>query len=206
MVSTDDWSTTPASNTSVDGVNIAENCPPGNLNNAIRSVMAGVKSKVDDIDASIPVLDPTLSAIAVLVGVADTFAYFSGTDVAALAALTPFARTLLDDADAATMASTIGAVRVLASSLANPGYLKLQIGAGQFFIQWGSATFNGNGYTTITYPTPFSSFSIPIVSGAALNTSAQDNNPGSATSGKTSFTAFTATDGAVAGFWLAVGS
>lgn len=44
MVDVSTWSETPASNTTVDGVNIAENCSPGVLNNAIRSVMAGVKT------------------------------------------------------------------------------------------------------------------------------------------------------------------
>lgn len=39
-----DWSETPASNTTIDSINIAENCSPGNLNNAIRSLMAGVKT------------------------------------------------------------------------------------------------------------------------------------------------------------------
>lgn len=43
-VSVETWSETPASNTTVDGVTIAENCSPGVLNNAIRSVMAGVKT------------------------------------------------------------------------------------------------------------------------------------------------------------------
>lgn len=43
-VNVSDWSETPASNTTVDGVNIAENCNPNVLNNAIRSVMAGVKT------------------------------------------------------------------------------------------------------------------------------------------------------------------
>jgi hypothetical protein len=38
------WSTTAASNTTVDGVNIAENCPPSGLNDAIRAVMANVRS------------------------------------------------------------------------------------------------------------------------------------------------------------------
>lgn len=38
------WSETPASNTTVDGVGIDEGCSPGNLNNAIRSVMAGIKT------------------------------------------------------------------------------------------------------------------------------------------------------------------
>lgn len=43
-VSVDDWSETPASNTTLDGTNVAENCSPGGINNAIRSLMAGVKT------------------------------------------------------------------------------------------------------------------------------------------------------------------
>lgn len=39
-----DWSTTPAENTSVGGVNIAEGCPAPNLNDAIRQVMAAVRA------------------------------------------------------------------------------------------------------------------------------------------------------------------
>lgn len=44
MVDVTSWSEVPGSNTTVDGVSIAENCSPANLNNAIRSVMAGVKT------------------------------------------------------------------------------------------------------------------------------------------------------------------
>jgi microcystin-dependent protein len=38
------WSSTPGSNTTIDGVNIAEGCSPAGINNAIRSIMAAVKS------------------------------------------------------------------------------------------------------------------------------------------------------------------
>lgn len=38
-----DWSADPNQNTSVDGINIAENCPAQNMNNAIRAVMASVR-------------------------------------------------------------------------------------------------------------------------------------------------------------------
>lgn len=38
-----DYSTTPASNTTVGGINIAENCPPGNMNNAVRQIMADIR-------------------------------------------------------------------------------------------------------------------------------------------------------------------
>ena len=37
------WDPSPAGNTDVGGINIAENCPPGNINNAIREVMSQIK-------------------------------------------------------------------------------------------------------------------------------------------------------------------
>lgn len=48
-----DWSTTPASNTSVDGVNIAENCPFANMNNMGRAIMSAVRLEVASLGASI---------------------------------------------------------------------------------------------------------------------------------------------------------
>jgi selenophosphate synthetase-related protein len=41
------WDTNPANNTDVGGINIAENCPPANINNAIREVMSQVKNFQD---------------------------------------------------------------------------------------------------------------------------------------------------------------
>ena len=37
------WDSSPAGNTDVGGINIAENCSPGNINNAIREVMSQIK-------------------------------------------------------------------------------------------------------------------------------------------------------------------
>jgi hypothetical protein len=42
-VSFSDYSLTPASNTSINGINIAENCDAANVNNAVRQLMADGK-------------------------------------------------------------------------------------------------------------------------------------------------------------------
>ncbi len=53
--------------------------------------------------------DIQLAALAALAGGADQLPYFTSTTVAAQTPLTTFARTLLDDADAATARTTLGA-------------------------------------------------------------------------------------------------
>lgn len=42
--SIDDWDTTESNNTDIGGTNIAEGCAPGNLNDAVRKVMAQLKT------------------------------------------------------------------------------------------------------------------------------------------------------------------
>jgi hypothetical protein len=61
-----DWSTTPGSNTTISGINIAEGCAPANINNAIRQIMADVRVVYNDL--------PNVSVYAPL-----TAAVFTGT-------------------------------------------------------------------------------------------------------------------------------
>lgn len=39
-----DWSTTPANNTTIEGISIAENCPAANINDVARAMAAAIKA------------------------------------------------------------------------------------------------------------------------------------------------------------------
>lgn len=47
-----DWSSTADDNTEINGISIAEHCPAKNMNNALRAVMAALKTKCDTLDST----------------------------------------------------------------------------------------------------------------------------------------------------------
>lgn len=83
------------------------------------------------------------------------------------------------------------------------GWMKFPNG---IIIQWGTNTVAANGNTTIIYPTPFSSFSVAVVSaGVDGNTGYNDNPPFTAACGTSSFRVFSPLNVISNAFWIAVG-
>lgn len=200
-----DWSTTAASNTTVGPVNIAEGCPAANMNNMGREIMAQVKQFTDGLPAAYQGKDQTLAALAALNTAANQLIYATGSDTFSLAALTPFARTLLDDGDAATARNTLGAVAVSQANLGGQGSIQFAFPGNTFRIAWGSVVANANGHTGINYVTPFNNFSVAVASGCGEQSpNAQDNNPSVVNCGPAGFTVYNSSN-ATTVFYIAVG-
>lgn len=114
-------------------------------------------------------LDATLTAISGLTTVANQMPYSTGADSFAMTALTPFARTLLDDGDAATMMATLG-MGAGSSSFTTNGYFKLPDWIGGFIFQWGVLTLTGGAaYTTVNLPTTYPNQNFGVFGNAVEN-------------------------------------
>lgn len=159
-----DWNTDPALNTSVGGVVIGEGCPPSNLNNMGRQIMADAKVKFNSLDSAIG--GAAVAALGSLTPAADRMAYYTSPTVAAMTPLTAFARSLIDDVDAPAMAATLGMARVGAYVPGPPGYISLLFGSLKLVLQWGLATIPGGsnvGEGSISFPVPFPTAPLVII-------------------------------------------
>lgn len=128
---------------------------------AIRSLLGLV------IGTNVQAQDAELSAIAGLVSAADRLAYFTGSGTASLATFTAFARTLLDDVDAATARATLGltiGTNVQAQDAELSAIAGLTSAANQL------AYFTGSGTAALTTLSAFARTLIDDADAAAMRT------------------------------------
>lgn len=147
MVDVTTWSETPATNTTVDGTNIAENCSPGGINNAIRSVMAGVKTFHVAYSAAITA-SVTLTGTQTLTNKTLTTPTITSPLVTELVfAITDAAAFEINPANGSIQTINLGASRTpKGTNFANGQSITLAINDGTAFtITWTDATFGGSG-------------------------------------------------------------
>ena len=107
-----EWSSTPANNTDIGGVNIAEGCAPSGINNAIRELMAQVKDMQAGTDADNFAVGGNLTVTGTATGVTATF----GDNT------TKFATTAFVQA-ALVAIYPVGSIYTNATNNTNPGTL-----------------------------------------------------------------------------------
>jgi hypothetical protein len=212
-VAIEDWSATAANNSTVLGVNIAENCPAANVNNALRQLMADVAGGVNfsilgDFLASSS-LSSARSALGVsggstssnnfgnLTNVANKVPYMTGSDAWSTTDFTSFGRQVVATGDAAALLALLGTGGGGGiSGSASSGYVTFNFSGTVFKVQWKDATANANSSTSVTYPTSFSSWSRAWVNTAINDTDANNNNPTVFSTSTTGATIYSARDSA----------
>ena len=136
-----EWSSTPANNTDIDGINIAEGCAPSGINDAIRELMAQLK----DLQAGLS--GDTLAIAAGGTGAA-TFA------AAGLTTLTGSETLTNKTVEAGTF--TNGYTEELVSASTSTAYtINLANGSVQYLTLTGNCTY--------TFPTPVAGKSFTLV-------------------------------------------
>ncbi len=198
-----DWSATPASNTTVDGININTGMPVGNVDNAFRSIMALVRNSFATAlegflngSSSLPLANGGTGGTDAATARANI-----GLGTVALENTVPVAQ---GGTGATTAAAAFAAIAVAGSSLANPGYMKFANG---LLFQWGTDTTGSNGYSgALTFPVAFTSTVFGML---ATNITPQPSNldGNSVSAAASSLTQFVlgCDDTARSVFWVAIG-
>ena len=137
-----EWSATPADNTDIGGINIAEGMPPANVNNAIRMAMSQIKEQQVGSDGDNFVVGGNLSVTGTttLGGVPTGPTATAGTNTTQLAT-TAFVNTKVGTVG--TMAAqSSGAVNITGGTIAGTTINSITVGS------------NGSGTKTVSASNP----------------------------------------------------
>jgi hypothetical protein len=220
-----DWDPVAANNATVLGVNIGEGTTaPSAVNNALRQVCADVAGGINLSLLSTFLSSTTLAqartalgvteggasqtAFAALTNTANSVPYMTGSDAWALATLTSFGRTLIDDGDAATARTTLAALGLTSATFgANSLTLKFTLSNGDtLMIQGGTGSLAADTTGTVTFGTAYSVAPVCIVNGGSSNTGHHGDVHASAAATTTGVAICNSNgDAAVTYSWLAIG-
>lgn len=169
---------------------------------------AAMKALLDlEIGTDVQAYDADLAAIAGLTSAADKGIQFTGAGTAGTFDLTAFAKTLLDDANAAAALATLGAQAQLTfTSDANGIAIGILIGGTTYYIQAGTKTQGANSDGTITYPEAFGTVAYCVMIGGPSGSGDAGTLHTRGTSGLTTQNVSNTSGGAsITGNWIAVG-
>lgn len=199
-----DYSSTPGANTSISGINIAENCSPANINNAIRQLMADIATGLGDgsfTGGDFQALDATLTALAAVTTAANKLIYATGSDTFATTDFTAAARSLLACGDVATMLALLGG---MAAPVVNGSGSSGSLALGPITLSFRTVAIPANSSASYAYGngTAYSSWSYAIFQG---DDGSSDVSTALTGWGLTSATIYSHSSGSVAGSLIAFG-
>lgn len=155
------YSTTPGSNTTINGIDVDENCAPSGMNNAIRQLMADVRAFADDIGAKAVSAGTDTVTLATETGYT---AYADGTLLAFIAGGTNTSATTLN-------VDGVGAKKVLKSG--GTALVAGDITAGQLVIvAYDASADTGSGAWMLAGSAPGQPADATLTALAALNATA----------------------------------
>lgn len=159
-----EWSTTPSSNTDIDGINIAEGCAPSGINDAIRDLMAQVRSWQSGASGD-PFNGPMNGTVGATTAYAGAFTTLSASSTVTLSGGTANGVTYLNGSKVLTSGSALtfdGTTLTVNRGAAGAG-LASSFGSAAVRLDT-SVTHSGNGEVILNaYPTGSPSTASAIV-------------------------------------------
>ena len=153
-----EFSSTPANNTDIDGINIAEGCAPSGINDAIRELMAQLKDWQAGLSGDVTVVAAGGTGVGTLTGIV------KGNGTSAMTAVTAPSGTIVGTTDTQTLTNkTIEAgtftngytEEVFSSTPTSTITLDLANGSVQIITLGGNITY--------TFPTPVAGKSLTLI-------------------------------------------